>query len=234
MFSLNYKVTTSNCNRGGGLKLYSALQMMQDCSEMWIDSEPEVKAYFRDHHMAQLLASRQVEILRVPHYKEDLTVTTSVFGMESVFGFRNTVILDGKGKPCYLTWSTGAFVDKVSGKLAKVPEEIIAAMRLEDKVRMEYKNRRIILPKIVPEIHAGIKVMRNDIDYNQHTNNANYVRMALELLPENFVVRSMRVEYKIPAKLGDVLVPEVINAGNVIYVVLKLDERDSTIMEFCR
>lgn len=234
MFSLNYKVTTSNCNRGGGLKLYSALQMMQDCSEMWIDSEPEVKAYFRDHHMAQLLASRQVEILRVPHYKEDLTVTTSVFGMESVFGFRNTVILDSKGKPCYLTWSTGAFVDKVSGKLAKVPEDIIAAMRLEDKVRMEYKNRRIILPKIVPEIHAGIKVMRNDIDYNQHTNNANYVRMALELLPENFVVRSMRVEYKIPAKLGNVLVPEVINAGNVIYVVLKLDERDSTIMEFCR
>lgn len=234
MFSLNYKVTTSNCNRGGGLKLYSALQMMQDCSEMWIDSEPEVKAYFRDHHMAQLLASRQVEILRVPHYKEDLTVTTSVFGMESVFGFRNTVILDSKGKPCYLTWSTGAFVDKVSGKLAKVPEEIIAAMRLEDKVRMEYKNRRIILPKIVPEIHAGIKVMRNDIDYNQHTNNANYVRMALELLPENFVVRSMRVEYKIPAKLGNVLVPEVINAGNVIYVVLKLDEHDSTIMEFCR
>ena len=76
--------------------------------------------------------------------------------------------------------------------------------------------------------------MRNDIDYNQHTNNANYVRMALELLPENFVVRSMRVEYKIPAKLGNVLVPEVINAGNVIYVVLKLDERDSTIMEFCR
>lgn len=214
--------------------MYSALQMMQDCSEMWIDSEPEVKAYFRDHHMAQLLASRQVEILRVPHYKEDLTVTTSVFGMESVFGFRNTIILDSKGKPCYLTWSTGAFVDKVSGKLAKVPEDIIAAMRLEDKVRMEYKNRRIILPKIVPEIHAGIKVMRNDIDYNQHTNNANYVRMALELLPENFVVRSMRVEYKIPAKLGDVLVPEVINAGNVIYIVLKLDERDSTIMEFCR
>ena len=214
--------------------MYSALQMMQDCSELWIDSEPEVKAYFREHNMAQLLASRQVEILRVPHYKEDLTVTTSVFGMESVFGFRNTVIRDSKGKPCYLTWSTGAFVDKVTGRLSKVPEEIIAAMRIEEKVRMEYKNRRIVLPKITPEIGAGIKVMRNDIDYNQHTNNANYVRMALELLPENFVVSSMRVEYKIPAKLGDVLVPEIINAGNVIYVVLKLDERDSTIMEFCK
>ena len=42
MYSLKYKVTTSTCDSEGKLKLYSALQMMQDCSEMWIDSEPGV------------------------------------------------------------------------------------------------------------------------------------------------------------------------------------------------
>jgi hypothetical protein len=56
MYSLNYKVTTSTCDGEGRLKLYSALQMMQDCSEMWIDSEPGVKQYFTQN-MAQLLAS---------------------------------------------------------------------------------------------------------------------------------------------------------------------------------
>ena len=39
MYSLTYKVTTSTCDSEGKLKLYSALQMMQDCSEMWIDSD---------------------------------------------------------------------------------------------------------------------------------------------------------------------------------------------------
>jgi len=34
MYTLNYKVTTSCCDSEGKLKLYSALQMMQDCSEM--------------------------------------------------------------------------------------------------------------------------------------------------------------------------------------------------------
>ena len=77
MYSLKYKVTTSTCDSEGRLKLYSALQMMQDCSEMWIDSEPEVKDYFLQQNMAQLLATRQVEIIRVPDYKEELTVTTS-------------------------------------------------------------------------------------------------------------------------------------------------------------
>ena len=48
MYSLKYKVTTSTCDSEGRMKLYSALQMMQDCSEMWIDSEPGVKQYFAE------------------------------------------------------------------------------------------------------------------------------------------------------------------------------------------
>ena len=78
MFSLNYKVTTSTCDSLGRLKLYSALQMLQDCSEMWIDTEPVVKDFFHRNNMTQLLVSRQVEIIRVPEFKEELTVTTSV------------------------------------------------------------------------------------------------------------------------------------------------------------
>ena len=34
MYSLTYKVTTSTCDSEGKLKLYSALQMVQDYSEM--------------------------------------------------------------------------------------------------------------------------------------------------------------------------------------------------------
>ena len=125
MYSLTYKVTTSTCDSEGKLKLYSALQMMQDCSEMWIDSEPEVRDYFLQQNMAQLLATRQVEIIRVPDYKEELTVTTSVYGMKPMFGFRNTFIYDAQGNPCYKTWSMGAFVDKVAGKLKQTIEEIV-------------------------------------------------------------------------------------------------------------
>ena len=85
MYSLNYKVTTSSCDSNGQLKLYSALQMMQDCSEMWIDSEPVLKRFFDERGSTQLLVSRQVEIVRVPACKERLTVATSVFGMRPKF-----------------------------------------------------------------------------------------------------------------------------------------------------
>ena len=81
MYALDFLATISNCDAEGRLKLCSALQMMQDCSEMWIDSEPVLKRFFGERGSTQLLVSRQVEIVRVPACKERLTVATSVFGM---------------------------------------------------------------------------------------------------------------------------------------------------------
>ena len=232
MYSLNYKVTTSTCDSEGKLKLYSALQMMQDCSEMWIDSEQGVKDYFEKENMAQLLASRQVEVIRRPSFKEELTVTTSVYGMKSMFGFRNTFIYDAEGLPCYRTWSMGAFVDKATGKLKKVDDQTISTMLLEPKLDMNYKDRRIILPKEGGTVLAPIAVQRADIDYNKHVNNANYIRMAMELLPDGFEVKGLRVEYRVPARLNDQLVPTVYQQDELFIVALNIGNDVSTIIEF--
>ena len=231
MYSLKYKVTTSTCDSEGRLKLYSALQMMQDCSEMWLDSEPGVKQYFEEQNMAQLLASRQVEIIRVPEFKEELTVTTLVYGMKPMFGFRNTFIYDAEGKPCYKTWSMGAFVDKSSGKLKRVDDAIMVSMKMEPQLEMNYKDRRIILPKDGGEVLEPVHVMRSDIDYNRHMNNANYVRMAMELMPEDFTVKGLRVEYRVAAKLGDALIPTLYHIDNGIIVSLSLGDEVSAIVE---
>ncbi|MBR7051365.1 MAG: hypothetical protein IKI44_00030 [Bacteroidaceae bacterium] len=229
---MKYKVTTSTCDSEGRLKLCSALQMMQDCSEMWIDSETGVKCYFAEQHMAQLLATRQVEIVRVPEYKEELTVTTSVYGMKPMFGFRNTFIYDAEGKPCYKTWSMGAFVDKSAGKLKRVDDATMASMSLEPQLEMDYKDRRIILPKEDGEVLEPVKVLRADIDYDRHVNNANYVRMAMELLPEGFDVKGLRVEYRVAAKLGDTLIPTLYHTGAALIVSLSIGDDVSAIVEF--
>ena len=232
MYTLNYKVTTSCCDSEGKLKLFSALQMMQDCSEMWIDSEPTVRKFFTDNNMTQLLATRQVEVLRVPSYKEDLTVTTSIYEVMPMYGFRNTFIRDVQGQPCYRTWSMGAFVDLATGKLARLSEDAIASLTLEDKQEMNYRGRRIVLPKQDSTVLPPVQVMRADIDYNRHMNKANYVRIAMELLPEGFEVHDMRVEYRIAAKQGDLLTPTVypIDGGHI--VSLSIDNQPSAIIEF--
>jgi len=232
MYTLNYKVTTSTCDSEGKLKLYSALQMMQDCSEMWIDSEPTARKFFGDNNMTQLLATRQVEIMRVPRFKEDLTVTTSIYEVMPMYGFRNTFIRDAQGQPCYRTWSMGAFVDLATGKLARLSEDAIASLTLEPKQEMNYRGRRIILPKNEGTKLEPVRVLRADIDYNRHMNNANYVRIAMELLPEDFEVSDMRVEYRIAAKLGDLLTPTLYPIDGGYIVSLAIDDQPSAIIEF--
>ena len=159
-------------------------------------------------------------------------MTTSVYRMKPMFGFRNTFIYDAQGKPCYKTWSMGAFVDKAAGKLKRVDDTTIQSMTLEPQLEMSYKDRRIILPKDGGEVLEPIKVLRADIDYNKHLNNANYVRMAMELLPENFVVNGLRVEYRVAAKLGEMLVPTIYRHDNVIIISLSISEDISAIIEF--
>ena len=84
------------------------------------------------------------------------------------------------------------------------------------------------------EVLEPIKVLRADIDYNKHLNNANYVRMAMELLPEDFVVQGLRVEYRVAAKLGDCLTPTIYKTTDGIIVSLSIGSEVSAIIEFSK
>jgi acyl-ACP thioesterase len=105
-------------------------------------------------------------------------------------------------------------------------------MTLEPQLEMNYKDRRIILPKEGGKVLEPIKVLRADIDYNKHLNNANYVRMAMELLPEDFVVSGLRVEYRVAAKYGDCLTPTIYRTVGGIIVSLSIGSEVSAIIEF--
>lgn len=232
MYTINSQATTSSCGADGKLKLVSALQMMQDCSELWIDSEPTFKCFLQEQGVAQLLASRQVEVIRRPSFREKLTITTSVYDVKPMFGFRNTFIYDEAGNVCYRSYSVGVFVHKKSGRLTRLSDEVIQACAIDERLPMNYLDRRIMVPQAETIQFPLVEVQRNDIDYNLHMNNANYVRIALELLPELFQPQTMRVEFRVPAKLGDELQPEMVQTNNAIYVVLRLEEKVSAVMEF--
>lgn len=234
MFQLSRTVCSSMTDRNARLKLFSAIQLMQDCSEFWKTSEPAFKQCLEDNRAAQLLVYRQLEILRVPSLYEELTCRTWVFDCKGANGFRNTIICDAEGKPCYVSWSQGAFVNADSGRLFRIPHEVMQQLQLEPKHEMTYLPRKIELP-CSPEIPLPeIAVQRNDIDYNQHVNNAQYIRMALEFLPSGFEIAAVRVEYKRPARYGSRLQAFMREGDGTLCVVLREAGADCCIIEFRR
>lgn len=201
---------------------------------MWKQKEVGFWNYLKENSGAQFLVSRQLEILRVPDLYENLVCTTSVFGCHGANGFRNTVICDEAGKPCYKSWSQGAFVNVKTGRLLRVPQEIIAGMSMSPRLDMEYRSRKIEIPQ-GPEIPLPVvTVQRNDIDYNNHMNNAQYIRVALEHVPVGFDIASMRVEYKQATRYGSQLQPVMIESGNSLYIILREAGTTCCVIEFTR
>ena len=152
--------------------------------------------------------------------------------MKPMFGFRNTFIYDERGNPCYRTWSMGAFVDKSTGKLKRVDDSVAATLKIEPRLPMNYKDRRIAVPADEGTICTPVRVMRADIDYNRHVNNANYIRMAMELIPEGAEIKGLRVEYRVAAKLGNILSPTLHVIGNGYIVTLAVGKEICAIVEF--
>jgi acyl-ACP thioesterase len=135
-------------------------------------------------------------------------------------GYRNTAIFGEDGEACVLSWSVGAFVEKASGKMARLPPEIGASVTYDDKDDMAYLDKRIVLPASGGRRLAAFPVRRGDIDLNGHMNNARYADAALELLPEDFQVRRLRIEYKTAALQGAVLYPLLYETGDACCIVL--------------
>lgn len=234
MYEISQRVAASHTDAEGRMKFVAAMDMMQDCSQFWMESEPAIERYFRERGIAQVLVSRQADVIRLPRYGERLLVQTSVYQCQSFIGYRNTVIRDEAGLPCVKSWSTGAFVVMETGKPAKLPDEQLGLLTMDPKLEMDYQNKKIRLPGEAGEDLPPARVRRNDIDFNRHVNNARYVELALEYLGEDFAVSRFRAEYKRPAAYGDTFYPRLIKAGrDTIYVLLNNNAGEPfTVMEF--
>lgn len=232
MYTIQETCTPTRVNENKRLKLFAAFQMMHDCDDMWIESEPFSKHIFESEHRAQLLASRQVDIIRVPQMGERLTISTAIYECKPLFGFRNDIIRDAQGQPCYVSYSQGAFVDVNTGKLKGLPQEMIDSLTYDEKYPMEYTERRVRLPKVQPTACPPVIVRRDDIDYNHHMNNCCYIRIAAELLPADFEPRRVRIEYKVAARQGEALTPLLYTDAGLYYVELKCERGVCAVMSF--
>jgi acyl-ACP thioesterase len=228
----------SNSDMNGQLRFDAAMDMMQDCSALWTESEGAFKKYLRDNNLIMILVNRQADVLRMPLYKEHLTIETSIYECKGAFGLRNTVIYDEAHTPCIVSWATGAFVNSDTGRPFRLPPEITDHIVLDPKIEMEYAGRRIDIPE-APILSEGKKfppvtVTPLEIDVNRHMNNGHYIKIALRYLPAGFTISRFRIEYKKPAAEGDRVYPVITEAaGDKLYILLT-DERDLpyAVMEF--
>lgn len=209
MFQIERTVGSSHINTNGELRLSAAVDFMQDCCCFQLDSEKELTAYFQANHVTMFLISRQINLIKPAFYGDRLSIRTSIYDFRPAYGYRNTMIYNEREELLVASYAGGAFINLEKGSSTTVPGELMETVPMDPKFEgMKYFPRKVRIPKEPAEQKfSPTPVFHYYLDHNRHVNNARYLDIAQEYLPDDFRTNVCRIEYKTPAKYGDCFIP---------------------------
>ena len=155
-------------------------------------------------------------------YAKEMVAEASMLQKEEFPISELIVGTDEQGEYLAKANSLWSLLDVGTGKPVMVNEAMHKGYEIDEKLDMEYAPRKIAVPE-GGELLEPIVVKKHHLDTNHHVNNGQYVNIAMEYLPDDFVIRQMRAEYKKQAFLDDVLHPYVVSTEND-YVICLQDE----------
>lgn len=212
MYSYEIKVGYSSTDTDLKMTIPAILDCFQDAATFESEVGKINMEYLRNHHLAWLLGSWQIVILRRPYINEQIKVTTFPYDFKGFLGYRNYTLTTTEGEMLVKASSIWTLIDTQKLHPAKPDEEILNGYEIAERLEMDYAPRKIALSGESKEMEA-FKVCRYQIDSNRHVNNVEYIRMAMEFLPDtekfNEQVQELRAEYKKAAHAGDMIVPVV-------------------------
>lgn len=219
MYQFDSRIRYSEVDKECNLTLTAMMNYFQDCSVAHSESLDRGVRYLSENHMAWVLSSWQICCDNMPRLFDEVTVSTWAYDMKAFYGYRNFTMDRKNGERLAYANSVWVLVDTLTGRPVKVPEDIINEYGTSPQLEMECSSRKIKVPADM-EAGAEMVVPKFFIDSNQHMNNEKYVAIAQELLPAEFKIKEIRVEYKKEAKLGDAIRSSVKKTDEGIVAVL--------------
>ncbi len=207
-YTYTQTVRYSETDETGHLSLGALIDLFQDTATMHSESIGYGVKYLKEHGLAWILASWQIEIGQMPEMGMQVHSTTWAYDFKGFYGLRNCILTDGAGRT--LAWSNSVWIlfDMNAQRPVRIDEEMLNRFGTEAPFEMEYASRKL------PQVKEGIQephflINQAHLDTNHHVNNVQYVRFAQSYLPDHYQIRSMRVEYRGQAHLGDEICPLV-------------------------
>ena len=195
MYAFDSRIRYSETDSEGYLTLDALLNYFQDCSTFHSEDVGLGIGYMKEIGQVWVLSSWQIVVNRYPKLGEKVKIVTLPYELKVFLGYRNFAMLDEQGEYLAKANSLWSLLDVGTGKPVMVNEAM----------------------------HKGYEIDEHHLDTNHHVNNGQYVNIAMEYLPDDFVIRQMRAEYKKQAFLDDVLHPYVVSTEND-YVICLQDE----------
>lgn len=224
MYSFESRIRYSECDSECKLRLESLLDYFQDASTFQSEELGAGFAYLAPRNLVWVLASWHIDIKRYPKLGEKVIVGTHPHDFKGFLGSRNFCMMTEQGEMLAKANTLWTLLNFDTMKPTMAPKELTDKYEIEPPLEMENVGRKIQYNDVMERLEPII-VRKQHLDSNYHVNNAQYVSMAVDCLPEGFVIGRLRVEYKKQAHLGDVLIPYVAKQDERFIVSLRDEEQ---------
>lgn len=222
MYSFDSRIRYSECDENCKLRLDALMNYFQDASTFQSENLGVGFSYLVPRNLVWVLVSWQVEITRYPALGEEVEIGTLPYDFKGFIGSRNFCMKTKGGEMLAKANSIWTLLNFDSMKPALPPADMLEKYPVEPRLDMNYEGRKITVND-GGACEDPIVVQRQHLDSNNHVNNAQYIIMAIQYLPQDFEVRNLRVEYKKQAHLGEVLIPYVVTEGDRVVISLRDD-----------
>lgn len=203
MYKMEIQVRYSEVDRNGKVNLHRLLEYLQDCVSFHSiavglgirGDECENRAWY--------LIAWDIQIYRIPQMAEKLTIETEPYKMRGFYGYRRFKIIDENNEAIVEADSNWIFMDIDKMIPVKIPQELaqryITGPVEDQKIRVKRK-----LPSEGEWVEKeSFTVTKIFLDSNGHVNNTYYVLWAEDVMPENYEVKEIKVDYRQSAFLND-------------------------------
>lgn len=240
MYTFDSKIRYTECDMEGILTVESLVDYFQDCSTFQTQLGPATMEELRKDGIAWVVSSWQIVINRLPKLGEDVTIGTVPYQIKGFVGLRNFFMDTKDGERVAIANSMWSLIDLEKGIPVRVNDMILETYPLDEKLPMDYSARKILKPEGIPVYDGGTKkIGLHHLDTNNHVNNGQYIRIALQSLEKLFAegkIRDrisdkkeniqIRVEYRQQGHLGDEM-KAVVADNDGCYIVYLNDKDDN-------
>ncbi|MBQ9033726.1 MAG: acyl-[Lachnospiraceae bacterium] len=219
MYTFDGRIRYSEVDAGRKLTAEKTIDYFQDCSSFQSEDLGVGLDYMSENHFAWVINYWQICFERRPVMGEAVRTGTQPYEFKGILGMRNFMMETLDGERLATANSVWSLLDMDKMYPMRIPAELIEKYKTEPRLEMDYKPRKIAVPKEGGEELETIVVRRHHLDTNQHMNNAQYVHFAVMYLPAGTEIRELRVEYKKQAMLGDHIKPVIYHISDDMILV---------------
>ncbi len=180
----SYRVRISDVDSKGRLKLAALLSLMQEAASTHADQIGVGHARLKELGVGWALSKSTLSFKRLPRWRERITITTWPSKRTAVSTDREFIITDEKGELVATARTLFVLFDLKARRIARlsVLGQWPNVLEFADDTDFE----RPQFPQEGALLQSDFGVRKDDIDLNNHVNNAVYITWAMEPLSLEF------------------------------------------------